>query len=496
MANDQEGEQFEIVSDFSPGLVTNVAHQLMPPGACVSISNLDIHEVHGELRTRYPKEKLGDLADNTVGGVIYSELQDDRVYVAHGDGTNTADLVSITINNGTVVTVDTNVVRYPTFGVDFKSSVFVSPVFKGGNAYLGKISDGGDTLTTINACTDPLEVTTYRNRIWTHTAGTRATIKWCEYGDETTWDGTGSVNVYPEDGDAFIGLVGCWQQLYVFKSQHIYMLRGEPNDGGDIGDLQIDRISNRVGAVSPQSIVVIGSEIWFLALDGIYVLRSGALTCISRHVQSEMRTITREYDGDANTGNTVFKVPCATAREGKYVLSCHTGAGNFLDTVYVVDRQRQTISSESINMTLPFMRPDATLGHERVYALKKAAADNDLYRRQITGADSYGNFTVQWKSKRFNHGAPHMYKMAQFAILILEQDGSATTQLSLTYVTDQGDTETITDVDNDEAAFFNIPRYKWIQFELTGTIDGAAVTPTVLRHLVMKFLVDPMRAET
>lgn len=465
----------------------------MPPGAAVSLQNADIHEKHGELRSRYAATAVTTLGTDYVAGAFWSDLQDDRIYIAHGKGDTSGDLVSVTLAGGTITTIEKDMCRWPTTWAEFRGNIFL-PYYNGATTHLARVIPPG-TLINITAATTVGELVTHDNRIFYHVAGTDAKIRWCEVLDYDTWHADGSIEVFPYDGDQIIGMKSAWHYTYIFKKNHIYIMRGGPEDGGTVGDMTFQLIAN-FGAVSPHSIVVVGNEVWFLARDGIYSLLGSQWRCRSRHIQSEIRGIYRDYAGGTDTGGDELKVPMACKREGKYILACRTGAGNFLDTQYVFDTERQSVSKENVaGMCFPVTVTIPNETAERVYYILKDGTGAALRYQATSGADSEGDFTMLWKSKQFDHDAPHFVKKPWFTLVRFTTDATAGSTITVSYETDRGETGSDETTESGVVVFTDIPDYSWIQLTISAIIDAAATQPTILTDIVFKYDREPIGVE-
>lgn len=489
----QKNEQFEIISDFSPGLVTNIADRLMPPGAAVSLQNADTHEIHGELRSRYAATTVTTLGTDYVCGAFWSDLQDDRMYIAHGKGDTSGDLVSVTFANGTITTIQADMCRWPTTFTEFRGDIFM-PYYNGATVYLGRLTPPG-TLVSIATATTVGELVSHESRIFYHVAGTDAKIRWCENLDYSTWDADGSIDVFPYDGDQIIGLKSAWHHLYVFKKNHIYIIRGGPADGGTVGDMTMQLIAD-FGAVSPHSIVVVGNEVWFLARDGVYSLLGSQWRCRSRHIQSEIRGIYRGYAGGNDTGGDELKVPMACKREGKYILACRTGTSDLLNTQYIFDVDRQSVSKQNVaGMCFPVTVAIPNENAESIYYILKDGVNAHLRYQATSGADAEGDFTMLWKSKKFDHDMPQYVKKPWFSLVRFVTDATAGSTITVAYETDRGATGTGEVTSSGAVVFTDIPDYSWIQLTISAVIDAAATTPTILTDIVFKYDVEPVGVE-
>jgi len=128
--------------------------------------------------------------------------------------------------------------------------------------------------------------------------------------DGESWDLIGSsIRVGTGDGDPITALLPWYGfKLLVFKERSVWVV--ETNPLQDVSDWEIKLINNRVGCVAHKTVQQVGSDVFFLALDGVRSLstiESGAQTAVSSPVSTPMKDFTDRINGSvADTACAVF----------------------------------------------------------------------------------------------------------------------------------------------------------------------------------------------
>jgi hypothetical protein len=135
--------------------------------------------------------------------------------------------------------------------------------------------------------------------------------------DGESWDLVGSsIRVGTGDGDPITALLP-WHgfKLLVFKQRSVWVV--ETNPLQDVTDWEIKLINNRVGCVAHKTVQQVGSDVFFLALDGVRSLstiESGAQTAVSSPISTPMK----DYTDRINT--SVMSTACAVFYQNRYIL--------------------------------------------------------------------------------------------------------------------------------------------------------------------------------
>lgn len=134
------------------------------------------------------------------------------------------------------------------------------------------------------------------NRLWA--AGTNANPSRLYFSSSTSvtdWTGadTGAIDISPEDGDRIVGIASHKNSLIIFKGPNrgsIWVITGSAPDGGDAFTLQ--PLVNGIPLQSPNSIVSVGDDLWFMSDRGIH-----SLSATERYGNYEEAILTRYLMG-------------------------------------------------------------------------------------------------------------------------------------------------------------------------------------------------------
>jgi len=112
------------------------------------------------------------------------------------------------------------------------------------------------------------------------------------FGDPTVWSGsdTGILTCGNDDGDRIIGAIPYKGRLAVFKGPNvgsIYLVSGR-----SIPDFQVDHLISGVPLQSPNALVAVGDDVWFLGDHGVY-----SLAATERFGNFEQADLTRFLKG-------------------------------------------------------------------------------------------------------------------------------------------------------------------------------------------------------
>lgn len=189
---------------------------------------------------------------------------------------------------------------------------------------------GGTTATgVVNISQTPSKpkfLVTHTNRLFCTTADTGIppdTLYASDFLDGESWDLAGASLRIGGDGDPITAIYP-WinNNLLVFKRRSIHMVVANPLV--DPADWEIRLLTNRVGCVSHRSVQAVGSDIFFLAQDGVRTMsqiESGVVTDISLPLSAQVQDVI-----DALSRNNQAWI-CSAYYKNRYFLSVATGEG-------------------------------------------------------------------------------------------------------------------------------------------------------------------------
>jgi hypothetical protein len=132
------------------------------------------------------------------------------------------------------------------------------------------------------------------------------------------WPATHFIDIAPDENDEIVDLEVFRDALLIFCKRSVWLLTG---DGINLTDYQLTRVNVPTGCVSPQSVQMVGNEVFYMSEDHVYSLYSTDQNYISSKVVSESieETINRYSYSDRQkaVGHTF---------ENKYYLSFPDGS--------------------------------------------------------------------------------------------------------------------------------------------------------------------------
>ncbi|WP_051291320.1 hypothetical protein [Fictibacillus gelatini] len=98
------------------------------------------------------------------------------------------------------------------------------------------------------------------------------------------WPATYFFDVAPEENDEIVQLKVFRDALLILMKRSLWILRG---DGTSITDYELSRVNVPAGCISPNSVQIVGNNVFYLAEDHVYALFSTDQNYISAKIVSE-----------------------------------------------------------------------------------------------------------------------------------------------------------------------------------------------------------------
>lgn len=112
------------------------------------------------------------------------------------------------------------------------------------------------------------------------------TINMSPYNMVTGWR-EGEVEYFAEGGSKITALISYFDALLVFKENTIFLFTGTSYE-----NWQRSRPLSHVGTIAKRSPVMVGSYVFFMAIDGIYVWNGNESVKISKHIKTDIDSYT------------------------------------------------------------------------------------------------------------------------------------------------------------------------------------------------------------
>jgi len=149
--------------------------------------------------------------------------------------------------------------------------------------------------------------------------------------DGESWDLLGSSLRVGGDGDPITGIYSWFgSNVLVFKQRSIWMVQADPLV--PVANWNVQIVNNRIGCVSHKSIQGVGSDVYFLAQDGVRSMskiQAGTQTDVGQTLSAPIQ------DQIDNINKAAFSSIASAFYRNRYFLAVPTGANTTPDTVYV-----------------------------------------------------------------------------------------------------------------------------------------------------------------
>lgn len=387
---------FDVTGDFRGGMNTTMAPSLLPNNQ-YSLGENAVLDKAGGLLSRYGTtqevsltgsrrllyydtpslEQLLLVSDNSLkvyNGSATSDISGydgtgdvsllqgvDRAFLATGsalheyDGTNVYDVkrIKITITDGgsgyTSATVNVSG-GSPVEAAEIEATVASGAVSilnltNKGRGYTSAptitISGDGAGATATAELVDPptgAVAEWHTNRMFlAGISGKSDTIRVSDILDPSYWAVSNSFRVGGGEGESIIALKS-WDvtNLLCFKESSTWLVQTDPTQ--DVANWPIEKVSDTVGCVAPQSAVQVGSDVWWLSRQGVVSVRRMAQetqreisAAISVPIQAYVDRINWAYASTAT----------ATFYDNKYLLAVPLDTATTPSHVFVYDTLHQ-----------------------------------------------------------------------------------------------------------------------------------------------------------
>lgn len=180
----------------------------------------------------------------------------------------------------------------------------------------------------------PKFLVTHTNRLFCSSADTAIppdTIYVSDILDGEAWDLVGASLRVGGDGDPITGIYSWFgNNLLVFKQRSIWVIEADPLL--NIADWPIRLINNRIGCSSHCSIQSVGSDVYFLAQDGVRTIgqiQAGTQTDVGQPISAPIQD---EIDG---INKAAITTTCSAYYRNRYFLAIPSGSSTTPNTVLV-----------------------------------------------------------------------------------------------------------------------------------------------------------------
>lgn len=237
------------------------------------------------------------------------------------------------------------------------------------------------------------------------------------------WPSDYIIQVKQGDGDGITCLRPFMGELTIFKRRSIHSLRGTSPD-----DFRLDELDSKIGCVGPKAACLVGSKIFFVSDEGIYIYNGMTAKNISNDLIPELwggvnKTYLHKAAATYWNGQVWFSVPYGDSTVNNMVIVyCLTGDGG--GVFWPMDSiNADTFSVFNDGTSLKLYTGDAVAGY--------------VNQQDIGSSDFGGNIEAYWIGRAWDNNDPYREKKAKKAFV--EGIYSQTDQMSMLLQLNYGD---------------------------------------------------------
>jgi hypothetical protein len=196
------------------------------------------------------------------------------------------------------------------------------------------ISYNGSTnaavVSTSGIFTTPTVCRVHKNRLW---VAQGSNVYFSDSNNPTSLPVVNVFEVNTNDGQSIVAMEELLDSLVVFKTDSIWLIKGEPLGAGSnttLGNLNLQQINSSVGAVSMRSVVGVDSVIYFMGRAGLYMFENNQIKLLSQAVNGTFRN-----DMNPNALSNAWGI--YSAWQKKYILGYTSNASSTPDKALCYD---------------------------------------------------------------------------------------------------------------------------------------------------------------
>ena len=373
---------------FQGGFATDLAPETRELSFLVRALNV-IYEVSGSIRKVGGANRINSSAiasGANITGMIDAHFAGtsgsftDRFVALASDGTlhtlHISDGTTTAITGGATITANT----VPVFAMLADVLTF----WTSDNDTPLQITSSGNAATLTGSPPAARGAARYANRLFAYGDDANpSNTQYCAFGNPQIWTGndTGILTCGNDDGDRIIGAIPYKGKLAVFKGPNIgsiYLISGR-----SIPEFRVDHLISGVPLQSPNSVVAVGDDVWFLGPTGVYSL--AATEKFGNFEQADLtRFLKRFFREDITTTRMNFSQAVHYQEQSCVVFTLASAAGTEEDMALVLSYIR--FKEEGIKAS--------TWGPDRT-AMSAAIRINASGRRQLVFGSTDGFVLIE-----------------------------------------------------------------------------------------------------
>lgn len=312
-------------TNFSPGLITNLADTLIPDGACSDCLNVNFDNGFINKREGYARYRNDSLGAKVETLYEYRK-SDGTAYIIAA----TASKVYCAGEEGwTEIGTVTGKPRFVTFAGALLMLDGGHKLQKWeGTGSFAEVTPFSPTTGTngFNNITDYSLMTVYKNRLFVAGSASNPSMVWFsdigryDYFPEGLSWGDAWFQVNAGDGDRITAFGPFPDSLIIFKEHSIHALVGDTPDATFSNAFQLKPVNTSVGTDSQETVVATHGYLIFRGAEGVYALTGTKLDYLG------FKPLSDNISPNILAANTNRAKECAVAYENKYWLAIEDGA--------------------------------------------------------------------------------------------------------------------------------------------------------------------------
>lgn len=326
---------YDLTGSFVGGQLSSVRVNLLKDVQYAESKNMDIDKF-GSITTRRGTGIVGATLTDPIDGLTFFDAPSYEELLAVSDGV---------LYKSTGGSWSTQSGYTPSAGANVEFAQLVDKVYMTDNNGNVHSYNGSTVADELHTSTDPPRgkfLVTHTNRLFMgNTENYDDELAASDLLDGGTWASAFKIRVGGGEGDPITGIHSWYNfNMLVFKNRSIHIVSTNPGDVSG-STWQVHRIDNTVGCVSHRTIAQAGSDVFFLARDGVRTVRtilSGAQSSVSEAISVPVSDyIERINWGYAHTS-------CATFWNNRYIISVPLDSATTPDYTLVFNTTTKTWS--------------------------------------------------------------------------------------------------------------------------------------------------------
>lgn len=171
----------------------------------------------------------------------------------------------------------------------------------------------------------------YSNHLFLVPSDNSSRVRFSDLDADDSWPALNFFDVNTDDGDRNTGFLVWRSRLVIWKERTLWQLFGD-----DVANFELDGPRSHYGAVSQESIRVLGDLLCFVAREGVILYDGGTALNISERLAGDWQRINQDF----------IHLACAYAKDDMYGFSVPVDGATANNRVFVFDMLRKAWSRD------------------------------------------------------------------------------------------------------------------------------------------------------